>query len=479
MDSASFSFLFFGLAVAVAINLNRGRVWRSTVMTVASLYFLYALEKNPLAYLPLVGFLALGYLAIQCHRRGWLRVPTVGIVAVLVAYVWLKKYTFFPEAILLHSVYFTLGLSYVFFRVMHLVIESGDGGEMASRIGVFEYLLYTLNFTTFISGPIQRYEEFARDQFAAVPVELDVATVGLQLERLVRGFFKVNVLAMFFDILRQDALLYLTHPASAQQRLESGFTLMAVYPLFLYCNFSGYIDVVIALARLMRLRLPENFDRPFSATSFIDFWSRWHITLSTWFKDYVYNPLMLALVRRVESISLQPYLAVLAFFVTFFLVGLWHGRTSEFLFYGLLQGGGVSVNKLWQVVMAQALGRKRYKALAAHALYRTLARGLTFSWFAFTLLWFWSDWAGIRSIESSLAVGQWMAIWAAIWLASSVLLGVWEWMRSGLLALRVMGEPILTTRYARVVYASALGTAAIFITLLLNSPAPGIVYKVF
>ena len=152
MDSASFTFVFFGLVVAVVLNLNRSRLWRSTVMTAASVYFLYALEKNPLAYVPLVGFLALGYLCIQCHRRGWLRVPALAIVAVLVAYIWLKKYTFFPESILLHSLYFTLGLSYIFFRVMHLVIESGDGSEVAAQIGIFEYLLYTLNFTTFISA---------------------------------------------------------------------------------------------------------------------------------------------------------------------------------------------------------------------------------------------------------------------------------------------------------------------------------------
>ncbi len=479
MDSASFTFVFFGLVVAVVINLQRSRLWRSTVLTAASLYFLYALEKNPLAYIPLVGFLALGYVCILCHRKGWLRVPAWAVVAVLLVYIWLKKYTFFPEAILLHSVYFTLGLSYIFFRVMHLVIESGDGSEVAAKIGIFEYLLYTLNFTTFISGPIQRYEEFAADQFAAQPIALDVGVVGLQLERLVRGFFKVNVLAMFFDIERQDALLYLTHPATAHQKLQSGFLLMATYPLFLYCNFSGYIDVVIALARLMRLRLPENFDRPFSATSFIDFWSRWHITLSTWFKDYVYNPLMLALVRRVESVSVQPYLAVFAFFATFFLVGLWHGRTSEFLMYCLLQGGGVSVNKLWQVMLTQAMGRKRYKALAANGLYRMLARGLTFCWFAFTLLWFWSDWTGIHSIYGALPTGQWIAIWAAIWLTASILLAAWELLRSGLLSLRIGEQPILTTRYARVVYASALGTAAVFITLLLNSPAPGIVYKAF
>ncbi len=310
-------------------------------------------------------------------------------------------------------------------------------------------------------------------------MELDAATVGLQMERLVRGFFKVNVLAMFFDILRQDALLYLAHPASAQQRLDAGFTLMAVYPLFLYCNFSGYIDVVIALARLMRLRLPENFDRPFSATSFIDFWSRWHITLSTWLKNYVYNPLMLAMARRVESVSLQPYLAVVAFFVTFFLVGLWHGRTSEFLFFGLLQGGGVSANKLWQVVMAQALGRKRYKALAGHVLYQTLARGLTFCWFAFTLLWFWSGWAEIHTIFAAVSATGWVGIWLTILISASLILALWELVRARLLRVAIAGEPVFTSRYARVVYASALATIGVFITVLLNSPAPGIVYKTF
>ena len=76
-----------------------------------------------------------------------------------------------------------------------------------------------------------------------------------------------------------------------------------VYPLFLYANFSGYIDIVIALARLMRVRLPENFDRPFSASSVLDFWNRWHMTLSNWLKTYVYNPLLLALMRRTSSLN--------------------------------------------------------------------------------------------------------------------------------------------------------------------------------
>jgi D-alanyl-lipoteichoic acid acyltransferase DltB (MBOAT superfamily) len=192
----------------------------------------------------------------------------------------MKKYTFLPERIFLHAGYLTLGLSYVFFRVLHLLIESRDQSEKW-HIGFGAYLLYTLNFTSFVSGPIQRYDEFARDQFATEPIMLGPRVVGLQLERIFRGSFKVNVLATLFDTVHADALVQMSQPLPASLKLYAALRLALVYPLFLYANFSGYIDIVIALARLMRLRLPENFDRPFSASSVLDFWTQWHITPST------------------------------------------------------------------------------------------------------------------------------------------------------------------------------------------------------
>jgi D-alanyl-lipoteichoic acid acyltransferase DltB (MBOAT superfamily) len=396
------------------------------------------------------------------------------------AYIWLKKYTFLPEGIFLHSPYFTLGLSYIFFRVMHLLIEMKDNREK-QHIGLGAYLLYTLNFTTLVSGPIQRYDEFSRDQFASEPIALGPRVIGLQLERIVRGFFKVNVLAMLFNIVREDALAQLFQPLPPSLKLYAAFKLAVVYPLFLYANFSGYIDIVIALARLMRVRLPENFDRPFSASSFIDFWNRWHITLSTWLKTYVYNPLLVALMRRISSLALQPLLGVFCFFVTFFLIGVWHGRTSEFIFFGVLQGGGVAINKLWQLGLTRGMGRKGYKTLANNPVYIAFGRGLTFSWFAFTLFWFWADWKKIDRVFTVVGAAQWIGVWLAIWLCATVVLAAWEWLRAALLSVKTSEAegPILTSRYARVVYASALGLVAIVMTVLLNQPAPDIVYKAF
>ena len=478
MDSASFQFVLFGLAVALVSNFSRSRVWRSAVLLVASLVFLDMLAHKPIVFLPLAGFLLLGYTGLLMLERGWSRSAVWSILAVIFVYVWLKKYTFLPEGTFLHYPYFTLGLSYIFFRVLHLLIETGDANEK-QHIGLGTYLLYTLNFTTLVSGPIQRYDEFAKDQFAVEPIALGPRVIGLQLERLVRGFFKVNVLAMLLHAVQQDALMQMSQPILPSFKLYAAFKLAVVYPFFLYANFSGYIDIVIALARLMRVRLPENFDRPFSASSFIDFWNRWHITLSTWLKTYVYNPLLVALMRRISSLALQPFLGVFCFFVTFFLIGVWHGRTSEFIIFGIMQGGGVATNKLWQLELIRALGRKSYTALAKNPVYITFGRGLTFSWFAFTLFWFWANWKQIDKVFTAIGVAQWLGVWLAIWLSATVILASWEWLRARLLSIKIAEGPVLTSRYARVVYASALGLVALVMTVLLNQPAPDIVYKAF
>jgi D-alanyl-lipoteichoic acid acyltransferase DltB (MBOAT superfamily) len=183
--------------------------------------------------------------------------------------------------------------------------------------------------------------------------------------------------------------------------------------------------------------------------------------------------------RRTSSLTLEPYLGVFAFFVTFFLVGIWHGRTSEFVVFGILQGGGVSINKLWQVRLTGALGRKGYRDLANNPLYIAFARGLTFSWFAFTMFWFWGSWMQINRVFSTLDFLQWLAVWCAIWLSATAVLAAWEWLRAALLSIRTSEGPILTSRYLRVVFATALALVAFVITVLLNQPAPGIVYKAF
>jgi hypothetical protein len=235
---------------------------------------------------------------------------------------------------------------------------------------------------------------------------------------------------------------------------------------------------MIGAARIFRLDLPENFDRPFSATSFLEFWSRWHMTLSNWWKTYVYTPLVKSLMKRFPSTGIEPFLGVAGFFVTFFFVGVWHGQTSEFLCFGLLQGGGVSLNKLYQIVMAKSLGRKRYKRLDANGLYRALSRGLTFTYFTFTLIWFWSNWRQIDHLAAVLTPAQQFVVWMAIWLGSTVALAVWEALRRWFLQIEWDGGSILMSvpvRAAWVAYVTLL-TA---ITLSIVTVSTPVVYQIF
>lgn len=478
MGSASFQFLVFGLAAALVSNLNRSHVWRSIVLMATSIVFLGVLAHSLIALMPLIGFLLLGYVGIRLLEGGWSGSFVLSLVTIVFVYIWLKKYTFLPQSLFLHSAYFTVGLSYIFFRVLHLLIETRDS-DHKKHVGLGAYLLYNLNFTTLISGPIQRFDEFVRDQFAGEPIPLGPGVIGLQLERMVRGFFKVNVLAMLLQTVQEDALAQMSEPLTPSFKFYAAFKLAIVYPLFLYCNFSGYIDIVIALARLMRVRLPENFDRPFAASSALEFWNRWHITLSNWLKSYVYNPLLVTLMRRIPSVRAQPFLGVFCFFVTFFLIGVWHGRTSEFILFGVLTGGGMSINKIWQLGLTRWLGRRSYRNLADNSVYRAVGRGLNFIWFAFTLFWFWGSWKQIDAVFASLSDAQWVSVWGVAWLSITLALTVWEWLRFALLSIKSSEGPVLTSRYARVIYATALGLVAFVLTVLLNQPAPDIVYKAF
>jgi len=134
--------------------------------------------------------LVVGFAGLKAIERGLSKRIVWSVLSVILVYIWLKKYTFLPEGSFLRFPYFTLGLSYIFFRVLHLQIEAGDTREK-NPVGLGAYLLYTLNFTTLVSGPIKRYDEFTRDQFATQPIapgleRFRVAT-GAHYSRLLQG----------------------------------------------------------------------------------------------------------------------------------------------------------------------------------------------------------------------------------------------------------------------------------------------------
>jgi D-alanyl-lipoteichoic acid acyltransferase DltB (MBOAT superfamily) len=473
----SVSFLAFAAVAALIFNLGKAAWWRQVVLLATNVAFFASFSPNPLSYVPFLAFLALGFLTqIVTGNGARPRFFVFLLVLTIAVFVWLKRYSFVPNAAFLPFLYVLVGLSYVFFRVVHLIIDRHQG-EIEGRVGLVSYLNYTLNFTALTSGPIQRYDDYRRMELERLPLDLVVA--GRALERIIIGYFKVAIVSMLLAEVQHEAIDALLLVPPLADRVATGILVAALYPLYLYANFSGYVDVVIGVARFFRIELPENFDRPFSSENFINFWSRWHITLSSWLKTYVYNPLMMVGMERIAAPALAPYIGVFAFFVTFFLVGLWHGQTSEFLFFGFLQGGGVAANKLYQLLMQKRLGHKGYRELARNPVYTAICRGLTFTWFAFTLLWFWSNWQQIATFSHALGPEGMLLTWLAIFIVATVLLAIGEPLRRGVLRMSWQGGPLLLSRYVRTAWGTALAAVTVAVIVLLNSPAPDIVYKSF
>ncbi|MDR3507352.1 MAG: MBOAT family O-acyltransferase [Caulobacteraceae bacterium] len=473
MNAPSFQFLGFAVVGAVLFNLSGALIWRRLVLLALNLVFFALFASGVVSVLPFAAFLLTGYLGVVLLRNR----PSQGLflaflALVLFEFFWLKRYSFIPGSITLPFVYVTIGLSYVFFRVLHLVIEAQQGG-LKARVSPLSYVNYTLNFPALISGPIQLYPDYHRME-SQERLPLDVFVVGEAAWRVAIGFFKVVIVSALLMKAQQACIAALGPDLPFASKALYGALIGAIYPFFLYANFSGYTDFVIGVAKLYRFDLPENFNNPFVSENFIAFWSRWHITLSSWLKTYVYTPVLLTCMRRVTARWAEPYFAVLAYFITFFLVGAWHGQTSMFLFFGVLQGGGVAANKLYQIVMGQRLGRAGYRKLSENVLYRSLSRGLTFTWFAFTLLWFWSSWSQLGGFISALGAPALLAAWSLVFITSSAALA---WLAEG--QVRAARHPWLGSRYVRTVQFTVMVLIVLISVLIVGGPAPDIVYKNF
>jgi len=477
----SFSFVAFALAVALLSNAFRNTQWRSWVLLLANAVFIASYVDRPLQLAPLAAFLSLCFASVEIVRRR----PSSGalwtaLTVLVCSFILLKKFSFLSQAWLLPFPYLSLGLSYVLFRALHLLIDARQG-ELKESVSGKDFFNYTCNFLTFTAGPIQRFEDFRAQRER--PIQLDEARVFQAFSRITRGFLKVAAVSAVVNNLFEAISGRLLDPKLASALAAPTFavalvTAAACYTIYLYFNFSGYVDIVVGVGRLCGQELPENFNQPFLARSFLDFWSRWHMTLSDWFKTYVFNPLLRILAGRFRSAKAGPYLAVVAFFVTFAIMGVWHGTTAIFVVYGLVLGAGASVNKLWQVVAAQRLGKKRYKALAESRPAIYSSRGLTLAYFSLALTCLWLDLPQLLTILGRLGVLGTLACYLGLALAAAIAFFVWDSLSARVRLLRLGEHPLFGGVPARNL-GLALQVLLIVTVASFFHKAPEFVYRAF
>jgi D-alanyl-lipoteichoic acid acyltransferase DltB (MBOAT superfamily) len=279
-------------------------------------------------------------------RFGW--VHAVGLVALIVVLAALKS----PEASLWMARTLRLangqsaetassfdirwlGISYIIFRFIHTLRERQMG--TLPEISLREYVTYIFFYPALTAGPIDRLERFVKDLRAAwKPAHEDWIVV---VQRIGLGLFKKFVLA--------DSLALMALNAQNADKIQSSgwaWILLYAYTLQIFLDFSGYTDIAIGMARMVGIRLPENFNAPYLRPNVTQFWNNWHMTLTMWFRAYFFNPLTRALRTRQFPVWLVIFLTQ---FLTMALIGAWHGLTANFLLWGLWHGLGLFIHNRW------------------------------------------------------------------------------------------------------------------------------------
>ncbi len=251
-----------------------------------------------------------------------------------------------------------LGFSYVSFRLISLLRDFQYGRLPNEGYSLREVMTYALFFPAYTAGPIDQAQRFIPDL---------QAQNALDANRLVDGGTRIAI-GIFKKFVIADSLARLSMTATLVDRTDTAlglWLLVYIYAFQIYFDFSGYSDVAIGLGKLYGITLPENFDRPYLQPNIQQFWNRWHITLSMWFRSYYFSPLSRALIRRKRQLPADANVLI-AQVSTMLLIGLWHGVALNFVLWGLWHGMGLFIYKLvadrtrrWHRRVTQRLAIKR------------------------------------------------------------------------------------------------------------------------
>ncbi len=398
--------IFFLLVFAIAWAIHRhGRPHR--LFLLAASYFFYGFWD--LTFLPLLIGISLKATLISAAiqraapaRRK--RLLILGIVLSLSTLAFFKYTGFLATSLVdlldLFGVTFTprlpeialpIGVSFFVFHAISLMVDAYRD-EIPVRVRVLDGLLYVAIFPQLVAGPILRASTFLPQLLA--PPNPAAIEASRALTLIVIGLTKKVLVANFLATHLVDAVFLGPESRSATEVLFATYA----YAAQIYCDFSGYTDIAIGCALLLGYRFPQNFDSPYTASDLQDFWRRWHISLSSWLRDYLYIPL-----GGSRSGPIRTYINL---FLTMLLGGLWHGAAWNFVIWGALHGLGLAIHRLWSQIPALTPLRK-------HLLWRIFSVILTFhfvclGWIFFRAATFDDALHFLSAFGSDWSLGPWL-----------------------------------------------------------------------
>ena len=226
------------------------------------------------------------------------------------------------------SIFGFLGVSYMTFKVLQIIFETYDG-IIKEPIGLIDYLQFLLFFPTISSGPIDRSRRFVEDIHQTIPREEYVELLGTGLFRLLLGLVYKVVLS---------GLLYLAmNHIPNRGLLFTTVSYMYLYTFYLFFDFAGYSLMAVGVSNIMGIQTPMNFNKPFLSIDIKDFWNRWHITLSTWLRDFIFSRIVMKSMRH-KWFKTRLTTAMVAYMLNMIFMGFWHGLSWSYIIYGVYHG---------------------------------------------------------------------------------------------------------------------------------------------
>lgn len=359
---------FLAVAVILIVPLTHARV-RWLVVAGLDLGFVAALIGARGAALS-VALCGVVHIGARAAERPSLRRASVLVVGISMGALFvMHKTQLGPSRVT--QVLAAVGFSYVALRTLELLRAVYEGTQPAPSFS--KLVAYLLPFHMLAAGPIQPYSEFAAQPEVSPILTLRTGLEGVEL--IVHGLFKKFVLAQAIDA------VLLTH-----FKLSGWYFLLELqaFYIWVYLDFSAYSDIALGIGRLLGIATPKNFNRPLSARNLIEFWERWHISLSQFIRNNVFIPLQLTGMRKTDGA--RPLLvASLAFTASFLLCGLWHSLSLKFLTWGAMHALGLVVCNAYKHWLLKKVGRKGMASYLERPGVRLFATALTFEYVALSL----------------------------------------------------------------------------------------------
>jgi len=334
---ASFTFIFLFLpCVAVGYHMLRSKGMHDRAFDWLIFCSIVYYGSGNLANLPIL-FVSIAFNFAVAHRIAAANENDFSIFNFNKRKLWLTLGVAGNVAFLAYFKYFdVLPLGISFFTLLQIIYLVDCFERILMPLNVREHVLVASFFPTVLMGPILRTRDFVpqvRSSYS--PFTSDRLTVSVFLFSI--GLFKKVVLADSFAIVVDAG-----YASPSALTMAEAWLVTVFYCFQLYFDFSGYSDMAVAAAMMLGFNIPNNFNSPYKAFSIIDFWKRWHISLSTFITTYLYT----ATIRSLKKVTFVK--AMWVTFVTMLIVGIWHGSTINFVLFGGIHGIGLVVNQIWK-----------------------------------------------------------------------------------------------------------------------------------